>query len=200
MLAFYLTGGLLSFVFSPKAYAHPHIFITQSVKAVFDDKGLSTLEFHWELDEMSAGMLIEEFDLDKNKKFDVKETEVIEKNIFSYLSIELEEPFCFILFDDKLLDLTSIDNMHAIIKNHALVLDFTVPVHMLADDQYKEISVAMYDPAYYTVILLDEKRPLVIEASNSYDIRTPSKKDFKESIFYDMKSEWFKILQFRRKP
>ncbi len=194
-----LTLGIGCFFGSGEADAHPHFFITQRVKAVFDEKGLAELKFRWEFDEMVASIFIDDFDFNKNRKFEPNEVKSIKQNIFLALSPEMGELFCFILINNKPFRVKFIREMTAVIEKDNIVFEFVVPCHVSATEQFKEVFVATYDPGYYTVILFEEKDPLFVEAGACCEVVAPTKKDFEENIYYDMESPWMRLLQFRRK-
>jgi len=48
-------------------FAHPHVFIAQNLKVVFDDKGMVGFNVNWAFDEMFSNMICEDYcDLNKN--------------------------------------------------------------------------------------------------------------------------------------
>ncbi|MGD8893057.1 MAG: DUF1007 family protein, partial [Desulfobacterales bacterium] len=46
--------------------AHPHVFIVQRLKIVFDNQGLAGFEVEWHFDEMFSNMIAMDFDQNKN--------------------------------------------------------------------------------------------------------------------------------------
>ena len=57
----------------PQAQAHPLIFIAQRVTVVFDEMGLAGIRVRWKFDDMFAGMIAEDFDLNRNGRLDPEE-------------------------------------------------------------------------------------------------------------------------------
>jgi len=68
--------GLLSIV----AWGHPHTFID-----VYPTVLEKSIKIKWVFDEMSSNMLIMDFDLNHDGKINKKESDLIEKETFSYL-------------------------------------------------------------------------------------------------------------------
>jgi len=67
------------------SFSHPHVFIDNSLKIVFNEKGLANINLKWVFDEMFSGMIIYEFDKNKNGKFEASEIEEIRKGAFGHL-------------------------------------------------------------------------------------------------------------------
>ena len=46
-------------------WAHPHVFIEQNLKIVFDEKGMAGFNVHWKFDDMFSSMICEDHDVNK---------------------------------------------------------------------------------------------------------------------------------------
>ena len=62
-----LTGVLFIFL-SQRLYAHPHIFIENTLYLHFNGKGLAGIELKWIFDEIFSSMIISDCDSNKNKR------------------------------------------------------------------------------------------------------------------------------------
>ena len=67
------------------SHAHPHVFIDSWVTVVFDEKGLAGFNIRWVFDDMFSSMMIMDFDVSKNGRFELPEIKDIEKCGFSNL-------------------------------------------------------------------------------------------------------------------
>ncbi|MCK5098508.1 MAG: DUF1007 family protein, partial [Desulfobacteraceae bacterium] len=67
-------------------FAHPHVFISQKVNIVFDDKGLAGFNIEWEFDDMFTTMILGDYDANKNQFLEKNEVATIKEKAFSYLS------------------------------------------------------------------------------------------------------------------
>ena len=66
--------------------AHPHVFIEQRLKIVFDDKGLSGIQVNWLFDDMFSSMIANDHDLNKNNSLEPEEVSGVKENAFAYIA------------------------------------------------------------------------------------------------------------------
>ena len=125
-----LLGILCLFTASKIVQAHPHTFINQKIKVVFDDKGVAGFNIWWEFDEMFASMIVGDYDSNNNNVLEKNEVAVIKEKAFSYLSNF--NYFIFIKIDNKVFDVKFIKDFFAKIKNKKLIYEFFVPCHVSA--------------------------------------------------------------------
>jgi len=55
-------AAFVLFIFPSMSFSHPHVFIYNSIKVVFDEKGLAGFELKWVFDDMFSNMIINDFD------------------------------------------------------------------------------------------------------------------------------------------
>ena len=77
-----MTKLLLLLSYVSFALAHPHTFIDIYPKLTIADGYVSKINFKWQMDEMTSGMLIMEFDQNANGKIDKSELKYIKDNYF----------------------------------------------------------------------------------------------------------------------
>ncbi len=65
--------------------AHPHIMIDMYLNFIFSDTGLSGIDVFWEFDAMNSKTILEDFDTNKNKKFEKSEVSQIMSSLFPSL-------------------------------------------------------------------------------------------------------------------
>ena len=65
----FILAIFLLFSVQTRVFAHPHVFIHNSVTIVFDENGLAGFKVDWVFDEMFSNMIIHDYDQNKNKKF-----------------------------------------------------------------------------------------------------------------------------------
>lgn len=180
----------------PDAQAHPHVFITQRLTVVFDDKGLAGLKVSWKFDDMFATMIAEDYDLDRNGILEKDEVSIIKEKAFSYLS--KYSYFTFIKIQDTPFEVKFIKDFNAILKNRGLVYEFFIPCHVTATNHLKKISVATYDPSYYSAIFFAEKEPVFLSNNNGFEVKTAVREDPDTRIYYDMVHPWTLFMEFRK--
>jgi len=77
---------VLLFLSAQPVAAHPHVFIVQDTKIVFDEKGLAGFKIYWAFDEMFSVMIAEDFDKDQNGTLGEQEVATIKEKAFSYIA------------------------------------------------------------------------------------------------------------------
>lgn len=187
---------LLLLVWS-EVQAHPHIFIVQRLDVVFDGKGLAGIKVRWKFDDMFASMIAEDHDLNRNGKFEPAEIEAVKEKAFSFISEH--SYFTFIKIDNTPFQVKFIRDFNAVLENRKLVYEFLIPCHVTATNQAKKVTVASYDPSYYTAIFFTQRKPVSLTAAEGFDIKTSLKKDPDTTIYFDMIHPWTLFMEFRQK-
>jgi len=77
--------AFLLFVSADVSNAHPHVFIQNSLRIVFDQQGLAGVRVKWVFDEFFTSMIADEFDKNHNRKLEKPEIVNIEKSAFANL-------------------------------------------------------------------------------------------------------------------
>ena len=182
---------------SPDVQAHPHVFIVQRLNVVFDDKGLAGIKVRWKFDDMFASMIAEDHDLNRNGKLEPSEVKTIKEKAFSYIS-EFSY-FSFLKIEKKPFQVKFITDFNAVLENKGLVYEFFIPCHVAATRRFKKVSVATYDPSYYSAIFFANKGPVSLTLSEAYEVKTAIREDPETKIYYDMIHPWTLFLEFRQK-
>ncbi|MCF8068591.1 MAG: DUF1007 family protein [Desulfobacterales bacterium] len=181
----------------PKTMAHPHVFIVQRLEVVFDDNGLAGIKVRWKFDDMFAGMIAEDHDLDKNGHLEPSEVKEVKKKAFSYISEQ--NYFLFINIDNKPFQVKFITDFNAVLKDKQLEYHFFVPCHVKASHNIKKITVAAYDPSYFSAIFFADNGPVSLTAADIFEVKTAIREDLSTPIYFDMVHPWTLFLEFRLK-
>jgi ABC-type uncharacterized transport system substrate-binding protein len=184
-------------IFCGIALSHPHVFITQRIKIVFDDQGLAGFNIHWKFDEMFAGMILGDYDKNQNKILEKSEVLQIKKEAFSYISEY--NYFSFVKIDGKPFDVKFIKNFSAEFRDKKLVYKFFIPCHVRAINTVKHVEIASYDPSYYSAVFFAENNSVSLDNSELFNVRTAVKKDKSTSIYYGQVNPWTLFLDFCKK-
>jgi ABC-type uncharacterized transport system substrate-binding protein len=182
----------------PGAHAHPHVFIVQRLEAVFDDQGLAGIRVRWKFDDMFAAMIAEEHDRNQNGLLEESEVKKIKENAFEYIS-EFNY-FVFIKIDDTPFQVKYTTDFNAVLKDNRLEYQFLVPCHVKAIHNVKKITVATYDPSYYSAIFFAKNSPVTLSCAEEYEVKTAIREDPSTTIYYGMIHPWTLFLEFRLKP
>lgn len=142
-------------------FSHPHVFIDTFVSITSDKIAIS-----WVFDEMSSGIIMMDYDTNKDEKLDEKEIAIMEKEHFKTL-----ESYSYFthLFDGKdEYDLKITNNFHASFENHKLTYFFTIP-----KPKAKKYELRFYDPEMFVALFVKDsfvtcQAPIKCKA-NGYD-------------------------------
>lgn len=184
-------------IFCGVALSHPHVFIVQRIKIVFDDQGLAGFNIHWTFDDMFASMIAGDYDKNQNDVLEKSEVMLIKKEAFSNLSNY--NYFTFVKINGKPFLVKYIQSFSAELHDKKLIYSFFIPCHVTATSNFKHVSVASYDPSYYSAIFFANKGPVSLDNSESFKIKTAIKEDKSTSIYYGQVNPWALFLDFRTK-
>ena len=188
---------LLSFWVVP-AGSHPHIFIVQRLSMVFDEKGLAGIRVHWKFDDMFAGMIAEDHDFNHNGYLEADEVKSIREKAFSYLAES--NYFVFIKIENRPFQVKYTTDFTAILQDGRLEYRFFIPCHVKATRNEKEITVATYDPSYYSAVFFAKNNPVSLISSDACEVKTAIREDPATTIYYGMIHPWTLFLEFSLKP
>lgn len=188
---------LFGLIRQPAVHAHPHVFIVQRLNVVFDEKGLAGIKVRWKFDDMFASMVAEDHDHNRNGKLEAGEVQEVKEKAFSFISED--SYFTFIKIDKAPFQVKFVRDFNAILENQKLVYEFLIPCHVTATAQTKKVTVASYDPSYYTAIYFAQKEPVTLTAADGFDVKTSLKEDPDTKIYFDMIHPWTLFMEFRRK-
>lgn len=133
-----------------KAVAHPHVYMDVSLTFVVDETGLSELRQHWLFDDMFTQAIMADLGLDESSLATPAGQRAIREGAFDYLA----NYHHFTLIESAGRRIRpAVTAFRASLTGGRLVYDFTMPLG-LGFDQIKNFRVAVFDPEYYTDILL----------------------------------------------
>ena len=167
VIKFIFILSCLLFIPVDLTFAHPHIFIEQNLKVMFDKKGVAGFTVHWEFDDMFSNMIREDYDLNKNGVLEKPEVASIKKKAFSYIA-EFNY-FIYVKINHMPFKIKYVTNFSARLESGKLMYIFFIPCHISASKNFKHISIASYDPNYYSAIYFSEQHPFVLENNARFD-------------------------------
>ena len=188
-------GLIAAFVCPSPVHAHPHAFIVQRITVMFDDKGMTGLRVKWKFDEMFSSLVAEEHDKNQNGILEADELLKIKKNAFE--PIAQQNYFTFIKIDDQPFDVRFITDFNAVLENHRLTYEFSVPCHVAASTQFKKITIGCYDPSYYTAVFFARDNPVTLIGDDAFEVKTAIREDPDAAIYFNLIHPWVLFLSFR---
>lgn len=134
------------------ACAHAHVFILDTVEAVFTAKELTGLRLRWTFDEVFSDGMFNDFDANGNRTFDPPEVDAIrevtlpsmkEFGYFTHLWLNgtLEQDFA-----DVFLDVTSVGD--------TVIYEWTITLAQPADPSRDKVEVSIFDDSYFVDVAL----------------------------------------------
>ena len=177
--------------------AHPHVFIIQKLKIVFDNQGLAGVRVEWEFDEMFSNLIATDYDQNQNSTLEPAEIAMVKERAFSYIGEY--NYFIFIKVNGQAFKVKWIKDFNAVLKKGILSYHFFVPCHVKANELVKQINISTYDPSYYTAIFFDQTQPVLIENGYRFEITNSISEDKHTSIYFGTVNPWILFLKFRLK-
>ncbi len=184
------------FVHVPVVAPHPHVFIYNSIKVVFNEKGLAGFKVKWVFDEMFSNMIIHDFDRNRNGHLEPSEIRDIKNGAFS--NLKHFGYFTHVKTNGKVFKVKFVKDFSAKIKDNALIYRFFVPCHVSAISSFKEVRISIYDISFYCSVFLT-KNPVDFENAPTYELHHRITKNKKEAYYYGQVYPEEIIVRFRRK-
>ena len=171
----------LVFVRVPVLFPHPHVFIYNSIKAVFNEKGLAGFKMKWVFDDMFSNMIIHDFDKNKNGHFEPSEIGDIKNGAFS--NLKNFDYFTHIKINGKVFKVKFVKDFSAKIKDNILIYRFFVPCHVRAVSSFKEVKISIYDISFYCSVFLT-RNPIGFESASPYELHHRIRRNKKDAYYY----------------
>lgn len=172
------------------AEAHPHLFIDVSAKFMLTDSTLDCVNVFWELDEMTSAGLIEEFDANRNNRFEKQEYTILENEAFSYAAGS--NFFTVVTWGKNLLRINETRHFVAIIlPDKKIRYSFSIPLNIRLPELEQEKLVLFFnDPSMFVAFDLNKKMIQSAENSRWTGTVTFEKENYSDLI----------LLRVQRKP
>lgn len=161
--------------------AHPHVWIDNVTTLVFQQGRIVAIKLEWTFDDLFGDGIIEQFDTDKNKRFDAKELAALEKGAFA--NLREFEYFTHVSVDDKSVPTTTVAGFQARIVKGKLVYGFTVPVNAPVDPLKQRFVLGLYDPSFFVDIQVGGRASVKYEGADGMDCRTQLAENTKKPIY-----------------
>ncbi len=130
-----------------KVEAHPHVFINYKINTVFSKKDLSGIKMTWGFDDMTSSMMFEDFDKNKDGKFDTSEVQDIKNQ--SMGNMKKFDYFIQFKINDKPLSVKSINNFYVSINNHLITYSFFIDYKIPVKKNFQKVSISLWDKTNY---------------------------------------------------
>ena len=146
------------------AFAHPHVFVDATVKALFDEKGFTGIQNHWVYDEIYSSATIASADRNGDGKFSSEELGILKSIVFS--EAVKNNYFNYIQLGSNFLKADPVQNFKASVKQGRLILDFVVGFSIPAGSDYIMLVIVVADPSNYIQVTTDMEKADVSAPEN----------------------------------
>lgn len=177
------------------AQAHPHLFLTNKLKVVFDSEGIAGFNVEWAADEFSSIGLTDGYDENESGKLDPDELRQFEKD--SFTNLRGFNYFTHITIDKKPFKVSFVKEFRVTYVKGKINYTFFIPCHIKAYSEIKEVSVAQYDSSYFSYIAFSETAPVVLENGKKFTTEFTISENKAESYYFDMIHPVALILRFK---
>lgn len=178
-------------------FAHPHVFIDNTLTIVFDQNGLKGIKAKWDFDEMYSSTLIQDFDMNKDCEFNNTEIEKIKQEAFS--NLKNFNYFTCIVIDEKNFDVKDIKDFSAWVDSGRVIYNFLIPCRASVTSSYKEIKISTFDATYFVDILLAGENPVRFEDTSHIDFTYRIFEDTTNAYYFGQIFPETIVLRFRGK-
>lgn len=125
---------------APPALAHPHVWVTYTMKVTGGKDGIQKIRFVWRFDAMFTQMVKEEFDL---KTITTKDSALIEKKAFA--NLKNYNYYTHIIADGQEFRPQAVEDFSAEMKGENLQYTFTIALPKPA----KKMELSIWDEEFY---------------------------------------------------
>jgi len=191
----FLFAALIFVCFSHNGFAHPHVFVDVELTIVFDERGLAGFRQRWVFDEMFSSTMLSNFDKNKDHVLDVHEIGEIKKGGFD--NLRNYAYFTHIVIDGTIFEVKYVTEFSAEIHDNRLLYTFFVPCHVVAGDQFKQVTFSVFDKTYYTDVALVPDS-LSCEGGSAFVVAYDIKRIKEFSFYYGQIIPEGVSIQFKR--
>ena len=185
---------------SVESYAHPDVFTKFSLTFIFNDEGLSAIKEKWVFDEAFSSILINDYDINGNKKLDASEIQKLKDESFDGLSDY--KYFTFIKIGALKVAPVQGTNFNPSIRKNNVGYEFLLPYQIKSEKKYTEVFIDVFDPEIFIDFVYEEP-PCLIENRENAPIEAEWRMvDNSNTLAFVYKKTAYNtiVLKFRRKP
>ena len=177
--------------------AHPHCFILNSVRFVFDNDGLAQTRIDWEFDEFITAQILSDCDKDADGKLSGEEEACIKANYFD--SLDKYGFFTFITINDHPIKTPKVEGLNIALIENRVLFQFMVPCHVTGKGD-QEVKVAIYDPTFYCSMNFRDQIPVMVENEGDLDYSIRVNENKKKAYYYNQIHPWEAVLIYYQAP
>ena len=136
------------------AAAHPHVWIDATAELRMADGRVSAVVVEWAFDRMFSALLIGDFDVDADGRFDAAEQAALHDSAFA--DVADFGYFTHVTADGDPVAVGGAVDFGAALEEARVVYRFTLPLPAAVDARDRRVRVAFFDPEWYVAVDLAE--------------------------------------------
>ena len=197
-VVFLAVFALLDIASPERTAAHPHCFIVNSVRFVFNSDGLERIRVDWQFDEFFSTQILAECDYKEGDGLSPQDKRKIKSQYFDTLSDY--EFFSVVMVNGRRIETLMVNDLDiTIIENH-LLFQFSIPCPVSARRETQEVKAVLYDPSFYCSMNFPERLPVSVENEGDLDYTFRVRQNKTISYYYDQFHPWEAVLNFCLSP
>jgi ABC-type uncharacterized transport system substrate-binding protein len=170
--------------FSGPSQAHPHVFIDGITDVVFENGKIVGIRQRWTFDDVFSLLMIEDFDKNKNGRFDKAEIEALRKGAFD--AVREFGYFTHIRLDDRKIAVNRVSEFSASLANGRISYSFMVPFAEPVDPKTTKVDLGTYDDTFYVSVTSDAIDPVRLSGAGSSGCHFKMYEDVENPIYFGM--------------
>lgn len=157
----------MSVSLAPLAEAHPHIFITQHVVALFDQSGFAGFRLTWRFDPLYSSMMRADFVSAKTGPLSAADVKTLHDK--SFVDLKSEHYFTTVTFNGRPVTFGEPTDFSAEAVDNSIVYTFVLPVKVDRRDiqPNNTVEVTVFDPSYYVYYELAGTDPVAVTGGSA---------------------------------
>lgn len=175
-------GALAALAIDVPAQAHPHIWIEATVEVAIPQDRIDQVRISWTYDDYYSAALIDEFDRDKNRKFDPAEIKRLESEVLAP-AIEFHF-YAQARVRDRRIWAKAFRDFTAEIKGELVTFRFTLDMpEIKVDPRQEPVALALFDETYYVEIDVPKKRSVTLTGDGAAGCSATIAEDAQTPLF-----------------
>ena len=166
------------------ASAHPHIWIDVVASYLFDKDKVTGIRLQWTFDEFFSAGVIDEFDKNKNNKFDDDEIAALKDGAFD--GVKEGDFYTFLYIGDERFKFEDVDDFSGKIEKGTVVYTFTVKFPTPVDPRKTPIGLSVYDESYFIDLGFAKDDPIRVVGTDRKECAAEIFEDRANPIYYGM--------------
>ena len=184
-----MTGRILALVvvaacgfWAAPARAHPHVWIDTTTTFLVSEGTITGIRVRWKFDSFFSTTLLDDFDKNRNKRFDGKETAELEKGAFAPTG--RQNYFTYVKVDGKLLHGLKAKEFAAHVESGAVFYSFVLGLPEPVDPRRSVLTITFYEDTFFVDIAPAEGEPSRFDGDGSLACKGVVAPDPETTIYF----------------